>query len=118
MRDVCQTGVAAFDRKPHPLISQKKSGGLPTAATILVFAIRAYRWTISPAQVFLFGPTGGCRFTPTCSEYAMAAIREHGVTAGGWLATKRICRCHPWGGCGPDPVPKQTFVIRHSSFVI
>ena len=105
MRDACQTGVAAFGRKPHPLISQKKSGSLPTAATILIFAIRVYRLTISPAQAFLFGPTGGCRFTPTCSQYAMDAIREHGALAGVWLAMKRTCRCHPWGGCGHDPAP-------------
>jgi putative membrane protein insertion efficiency factor len=106
MRDVCQTGVAAFGRKPHPLISQKKSGGLPTAAAILILAIRVYRLTISPAQAFLFGPTGGCRFTPTCSQYAMDAIREHGALAGGWMGLKRICRCHPWGRCGHDPAPK------------
>jgi len=73
---------------------------------ILIFAVRAYRWTISPAQVFLFGPTGGCRFTPTCSQYAMDAIHAHGAMAGGTLAAKRICRCHPWGGCGHDPVPE------------
>jgi putative membrane protein insertion efficiency factor len=109
MRDVCQTGAAAFGRKPHPLISLKKSGGLPAAATILIFAIRVYRWTISPAQAFLFGPAGGCRFTPTCSQYAMDAIRAQGAIAGGWLAAKRICRCHPWGRCGHDPVPKKEF---------
>jgi putative membrane protein insertion efficiency factor len=74
---------------------------------VLTFAIRVYRWTISPAQVFLFGPTGGCRFTPTCSQFAMDAVRERGVLTGGALAAKRICRCHPWGGCGHDPVPKS-----------
>ena len=84
----------------------------------LLLAIRVYRLTISPAQTFLFGPTGGCRFTPTCSQYALDAIREHGALAGGWLAARRICRCHPWGHCGHDPVPKQTVVIRHSSFDI
>jgi len=73
---------------------------------ILIFAIRAYRWTISPAQVFLFGSTGGCRFTPTCSNYALDAVRERGALTGTVLAAKRICRCHPWGGCGHDPVPK------------
>jgi hypothetical protein len=72
---------------------------------VLTLAIRVYQLAISPAQVFLFGSTGGCRFTPTCSQYAMDAIREHGALAGGWLAVRRICRCHPWGGCGHDPVP-------------
>jgi hypothetical protein len=74
---------------------------------ILVFAIRVYRWTISPAQVFLFGAGSGCRFTPTCSVYAIEALHEHGTVAGAVLAAKRICRCHPWGECGHDPVPKK-----------
>jgi putative membrane protein insertion efficiency factor len=78
---------------------------------ILIFVIRIYRWTISPAQVFLFGPTGGCRFTPTCSQYAMDAVRERGVLTGGALAAKRICRCHPWSACGHDPVPQKEFGI-------
>jgi uncharacterized protein len=72
----------------------------------LLLAIRVYRLTISPAQAILFGPTGGCRFTPTCSQYAMDAIREYGVLAGSWLAVKRICRCHPWSDGGHDPAPK------------
>jgi hypothetical protein len=76
---------------------------------ILIFAIRVYRLAISPAQFFLFGPAGGCRFTPTCSQYAMDAIRAHGAMAGGWLALKRICRCHPWGDCGHDPVSPGTW---------
>ena len=86
--------------------------------SVLIFAIRIYRWTISPAQVFLFGPTGGCRFTPSCSQYAMDAVQEHGALTGGVMAAKRICRCHPWGGCGHDPVPKKEFGIRNSEFGI
>ncbi|HEY5043753.1 MAG TPA: membrane protein insertion efficiency factor YidD [Verrucomicrobiae bacterium] len=86
--------------------------------SVLIFAIRAYRLTISPAQSFLFGPTGGCRFTPTCSAYALEAVREHGALAGTVLATKRICRCHPWGACGHDPVPKKKFRIQNSEFRI
>jgi putative membrane protein insertion efficiency factor len=74
---------------------------------VLTLAIRVYQLMLSPAQTFLFGATGGCRHTPTCSVYAMAALREHGVTAGTMLAVKRICRCHPWGGCGHDPVPQK-----------
>jgi putative membrane protein insertion efficiency factor len=83
---------------------------------ILIFAIRVYRWTISPAQTFLFGPTAGCRFTPTCSQYAVEAIRERGAFIGGALAAKRICRCHPWGDCGHDPVPKteKQFALGNS----
>lgn len=74
---------------------------------ILVLAVRVYRLTVSPAQAFLFGSTGGCRFTPTCSVYTMDAVREHGAVIGTVLATKRICRCHPWGDCGHDPVPEK-----------
>lgn len=46
-----------------------------------------------------------CRYTPTCSEYAVEAIKKHGPGKGLWLAIKRISRCHPWGGHGYDPVP-------------
>ena len=74
---------------------------------ILISGIRAYRLVLSPAQVFLFGPDAGCRFTPTCSAYALEAVREHGAIAGSALSARRICRCHPWGDCGHDPVPKK-----------
>jgi len=79
---------------------------------ILIWVIQLYRWTISPLQVFLFGPTGGCRFTPTCSEYALEAIRACGALAGSRLAARRICRCHPWGQCGHDPVPKGGSTLK------
>jgi len=85
---------------------------------ILTLAIRAYQLTLSPALAFLFGATGGCRFTPTCSQYALEAVREHGAATGSRLAARRICRCHPWGDCGHDPVPEQPFAIRHSPFDI
>ncbi|WP_419907926.1 membrane protein insertion efficiency factor YidD [Candidatus Poriferisodalis sp.] len=48
-----------------------------------------------------------CRFDPTCSQYALDALRTWGALRGGWLAIRRICRCHPWGGWGYDPVPAR-----------
>ena len=68
--------------------------GLP-----LIALIRVYQWGISP----LLGPK--CRYTPTCSQYAVEALRKHGLLTGSWLAIRRVARCHPWGGHGIDPVP-------------
>ena len=48
-----------------------------------------------------------CRFDPTCSQYALDALCAWGAVRGGWLALRRICRCHPWGGWGYDPVPTR-----------
>jgi putative membrane protein insertion efficiency factor len=73
----------------------------------LIFAVRVYRWTLSPVLGALFGSTAGCRYTPTCSAYALEALQTHGALGGCWLAARRICRCHPWGGCGHDPVPQK-----------
>jgi uncharacterized protein len=53
-----------------------------------------------------------CRFYPTCSQYARDAIVKHGATAGSWLAVRRLCRCHPFGGHGFDPVPEATSTRR------
>ena len=61
--------------------------------------VKLYRIAISPWLGI------NCRFQPTCSEYTIEALREHGALRGTWLAGKRIGRCHPWGGSGYDPVP-------------
>ncbi|MBK7431386.1 MAG: membrane protein insertion efficiency factor YidD [Bacteroidia bacterium] len=61
--------------------------------------IRFYQLALSP----LLRPS--CRFDPTCSTYATQAIKKYGPFKGGWLALKRISRCHPWGGSGYDPLP-------------
>ena len=76
----------------------------------LVLAIRGYRCVGSPAQVYLFGASSGCRFTPTCSAYALEAIMTHGAMNGLALAARRIARCHPWGACGHDPVPPPALI--------
>jgi putative membrane protein insertion efficiency factor len=74
---------------------------------MLIFGVQGYRLLVSPAKTFVFGRLSECRFEPSCSVYALDAIREHGALRGSWLAMKRICRCHPWGSCGHDPVPKR-----------
>ena len=59
-----------------------------------------------------------CRFDPTCSQYALDALRGWGAVRGAWLAVRRICRCRPWGGWGYDPVPVKTVAEPTSDFVI
>lgn len=77
------------------------------AQWIATGVLRIYKYAVSPVLHALVGPFGGCRFHPTCSEYAREAITRHGVRRGGWLTAKRICQCQPWGSCGHDPVPEM-----------
>jgi putative membrane protein insertion efficiency factor len=72
------------------------------AARALMLPIVAYRRWISP----LFGPV--CRFQPTCSAYALQALRRHGAVRGTWLTVRRLARCHPFHAGGYDPVPPST----------
>jgi putative membrane protein insertion efficiency factor len=66
---------------------------------IVLFPVYIYRACISP----LTPPS--CRYSPTCSQYAIEAVKKHGAIKGSWFAVKRIFRCNPWGGSGYDPVP-------------
>ncbi|HEY0551604.1 MAG TPA: membrane protein insertion efficiency factor YidD [Verrucomicrobiae bacterium] len=77
------------------------------AQWIVTGALRVYKCVVSPALHTLAGPLGGCRFEPTCSVYACEAVQRHGVARGSWLMVRRLCKCHPWGPCGCDPVPEQ-----------
>ncbi|MDR0733129.1 MAG: membrane protein insertion efficiency factor YidD [Dysgonamonadaceae bacterium] len=70
-----------------------------TGILITLIPVYFYKYCISP----LTSPS--CRYLPTCSEYAMQAIKKYGAVRGGWLSVKRISRCHPCGGHGYDPVP-------------
>ena len=68
-------------------------------ARLLILLARG--WQIGPSAVM----PPSCRYDPSCSAYAITALRRYGALKGGWLAMRRIARCHPWGGFGPDPVP-------------
>jgi putative membrane protein insertion efficiency factor len=72
---------------------------LKILAVPFVILIKLYQLLISP----LF--PSSCRYTPTCSNYTLEALKKYGLLKGGWLGLKRILRCHPWGGSGYDPVP-------------
>ena len=86
----------ASDRRPSPL------------AWLVLGLVRLYRWTAAVR-------TPRCRFLPTCSSYAYEAVSVHGALRGGWLALRRIGRCHPWNPGGVDPVPPADVTQRHTS---
>lgn len=85
-----EAGVARAPETPRPLVR----GALRL--------LRIYKLVLSP----LF--TGSCRFAPSCSDYMAEAIRVHGLARGSWLGTRRLLRCHPFGGHGFDPVPPRS----------
>lgn len=66
-----------------------------------IFIWIARFWQLGPSRII----PPSCRYQPSCSQYAIEALQKYGAIKGGWLATKRILRCHPWGGHGHDPVP-------------
>jgi len=68
-------------------------------AKLLILIARG--WQLGPSLIL----PPSCRYSPSCSAYAIEALRRYGAAKGGWLAVKRIARCHPWGGHGYDPVP-------------
>lgn len=77
--------------------------------SLLLILLRVYKLCISP---FL---GQNCRFYPSCSEYAAEAIRKHGALKGGILASRRLCKCHPWNAGGFDPVPMTKTEISASA---
>jgi len=82
----------------NPEIDSKPTSLL---AWLLILLLKIYKTVISPHLPV------ACRYTPTCSIYALGAVRRHGAIKGGWLATGRLLRCQPWGGSGEDPVPEK-----------
>ncbi|MGH7996402.1 MAG: membrane protein insertion efficiency factor YidD [Opitutaceae bacterium] len=81
---------------------------------VAIALVRLYQWTLSPALRAAGGPGSGCRFSPSCSEYAIEALRQHGAVKGAWLALLRVGRCHPLHPGGLDPVPRCARVTRGS----
>ena len=76
------------------------------AASAVGWAARAACGAVRLYQTVFAGRLSPCRFWPTCSNYALDALAGHGFWRGSWLATRRLARCHPWGGHGVDPVPE------------
>lgn len=99
--DAGKQGAQAPEAQGHG--AQRPPGLMARLPRLMLRApILLYRYTLSSFM------GRQCRYLPTCSEYADQAISRHGAWAGGWMAAARICRCHPWGGHGFDPVPQCT----------
>ena len=85
----------------HGSVADTTAPPRPASARALLSLVRAY-------QLARSGRPTGCRYLPSCSEYAVEAIDRHGPGRGTWLAVRRISRCGPWGGHGIDPVPERS----------
>lgn len=81
-----------------PTLPSEPARSLGPVAAAVDALIRGYQWLYA-------GRISPCRYTPSCSTYAREALAAHGALRGGWLALRRLGRCHPWGGHGHDPVP-------------
>jgi uncharacterized protein len=91
--------------------TQSPSSAVPEpglSAAAAVGLVRIYQKTASPLLPAFFGSACGCRFYPTCSQYAVDALRAHGMLRGSWLAARRIVKCTPLHPGGHDPVPART----------
>ncbi|UCH13093.1 MAG: membrane protein insertion efficiency factor YidD [Bacteroidales bacterium] len=76
---------------------------------VFIIPIKIYQYTLSPLM------PASCRHLPTCSQYAIEALKIHGILKGGWLTFRRVIRCHPWGTHGFDPVPPKKAKVRKVS---
>ena len=91
--------MPSADARPSAPAAAARTAGARLGAWILIFLVRGYQVVLSP----LLPPA--CRYYPSCSQYAIEALEKHGALRGGWLAARRIARCHPFRPGGYDPVP-------------
>ena len=83
-------------------------------ALLGILCLRLYQLLLSPMKYFFFGSSESCRFHPSCSIYAIDALRRYGFFHGSVLAIKRLLRCHPWNTGGHDPVPCKETCSTHN----
>lgn len=95
--------------RPSVVVQRILRFAIRVPAMLVVLLLRAYRFLVSP----MYGDT--CRFYPSCSAYALEAVDRHGVLRGGWLAVRRLGRCHPWNPGGVDLVPDVPSTRRRSA---
>ena len=92
--------LSSEDKKEFEAIFSELKNGMKKLLTwLLLIPVYFYKYCISPLT------PASCRYVPTCSEYAVQALKKYGPFKGLYLAVKRILRCHPWGGSGYDPLP-------------
>lgn len=91
-------GMSAIEKINNFIFIKWIRSGL---SLILIIPVKIYQWVISPML------PSTCRYTPSCSQYAIEALRIHGPLKGLLLGTRRIISCNPWGGHGHDPVPPK-----------
>jgi len=84
---------------PEPALRRLCRQALSMPGRLLVGLVQVYRLAVSPVMA------PSCRYWPSCSEYAIEALRRHGAARGSWLTARRLCRCHPWSAGGVDEVP-------------
>ena len=103
------TTSMARDVRSEPSVPDSDDASAPTevsdGAAHRSWAARPLIWGVDLYQRARAGRPSPCRYTPSCSTYALEALQAHGAIRGSWLATRRLARCHPWGGHGYDPVP-------------
>jgi len=88
-------------------MEKRKESSVSMRDRLIASTHRVYKYVVSPLLHSAAGVTGACRFQPTCSEYAAIAVSEYGFVRGGWMALRRLLRCHPFHRGGFDPVPAK-----------